>query len=157
MIEKEVLKKAIEEAKRTMKEGVGGPFGAAIIDPDGKVYVSSNTVLGSHDPTAHAEVNVIRKACEDKKTHDLTGCVLYTTCYPCPMCLASAIWANIKEVWYGASAEDAAAIGFRDDYIYKYIEGHCTDKGVLALNEVDDPSGCKELFKIYEDEKREMY
>ena len=75
----EIIRKAVDEARRTMSEGKGGPFGAAIIDPEGKIYVSSNTVLGSADPTAHAEVNAIRKACRERGSHDLTGCVLYTT------------------------------------------------------------------------------
>ncbi len=99
----------------------GGPFGAVIVK-DGKVIASANnTVLLSHDPTAHAEINVIRKASAVLHTHDLSNCILYTSCYPCPMCLGAIIWANIKEVYYGNTKEDAANIGFRDDDIYKVI------------------------------------
>ena len=99
----------------------GGPFGAVIVKDDKIIAVANNTVLLSHDPTAHAEVNVIRKACAVLHTHDLKGCTLYTSCYPCPMCLAAIIWANIEEVYYGNTKEEAAEIGFRDDDIYNII------------------------------------
>lgn len=153
----EIIRKAVDEARRTMSEGKGGPFGAAIIDPEGMIYVSSNTVLGSADPTAHAEVNAIRKACRERGSHDLTGCVLYTTCYPCPMCLGAAIWANIKEVYYGADSLDAAAIGFRDDYIYDYIRGGCRNPGVLKLEQVAQNTECKKLFGEYAEAEKQMY
>lgn len=85
---KDVMDKAIAEAKKTMNADVGGPFGAAIIDSNGKIIsVASNSVLKDHDPTAHAEMNAIRMAGEQLGTHDLTGCTLVTTAYPCPMCL----------------------------------------------------------------------
>ncbi len=122
----EIIEKAILEAQTTMRANIGGPFGAAIIDQDGSILsVSSNRVLGDHDPTAHAEVNAIREACKSKNTHDLSGCSLYTTAYPCPMCLAAIIWANIKTVYYGCTAQDADAIGFRDDFIYNFIKDKC--------------------------------
>ena len=117
----EIIRKAVDEARRTMGEGQGGPFGAAIIDPEGKIYVSSNTVLGSKDPTAHAEVNAIRKACRERGSHDLTGCVLYTTCYPCPMCLGAIYWAHLDRIFYANNRKDAAEIDFDDDFIYEEI------------------------------------
>ena len=132
---KEILKKAVAEAKKTMTAGDGGPFGAAIIDPEGHLYVASNTVLSSNDPTAHAEVNAIRKACKEKQTHDLSGCVLYTTCYPCPMCLSACVWANIKTIYYGCTPKDAEAIGFRDDFIYRFFKGDCTDSNVMKITQ----------------------
>ena len=153
----ELIKQAVAQAMKTMREGVGGPFGAAIIDPEGNVYVASNTVLGSSDPTAHAEVNAIRSACKAKGTHDLSGCILYTTCYPCPMCLGAIIWANIKTIYYGASPDDAASIGFRDDYIYKFIEDKCKDQSVLKINRIKDYSDCQKLFKVYAADNRDMY
>lgn len=154
---KELLRLAVNQAQKTMSEGLGGPFGACIIDPDGKVYVSSNTVLGSHDPTAHAEVNVIREACRKKGTHDLTGCILYTSCYPCPMCLSAIIWANIKEVYYGASPEDAAKIGFRDDAMYRFINTGCVDDKVLKLHEAEEKGDCIQLFDQYAKEEKNIY
>ncbi|MDY0289408.1 MAG: nucleoside deaminase [Sphaerochaeta sp.] len=152
----EILEQAAQEAMRTVSSGMGGPFGAAIVDEAGKVFLSSNTVLGSCDPTAHAEVNAIRKACTEKQTHDLGGCTLYTTCYPCPMCLAACIWANIREVHYGCTPQDAKKIGFRDDYIYDFIKGNCKDSGVLALH-AEDKGACLELFEHYRREGKQLY
>ena len=157
MDQNKIMEKAVEEARRTMTEGLGGPFGAAIIDPEGKIYIASNTVIGSQDPTAHAEVNAIRKACSEKGTHDLSGCVLYTTCYPCPMCLSSAIWANIKEIHYGAEPQDAAYIGFRDDYIYDFIKGGCRDAKVMQIQQIQDPTASKELFDEYSTQEGLIY
>lgn len=104
-----------------LKTNDGGPFGACIVK-DGKVIGrGSNKVLKNNDPTAHAEMVAIRDACKNLNTYDLSGCELYTSCFPCPMCLSAIIWSNIKIVYYGNTKEDAASIGFRDDYIYKII------------------------------------
>lgn len=157
MKENEIIELAVKEAEKTSSTGAGGPFGAAVVTPDGRIFVASNTVLGSHDPTAHAEVNVIRKACSELGTHDLSGSILYTTCYPCPMCLGAIIWANIKEVHYGATSEDAASIGFRDDYIYDYIKGNCSDEKVLDLSQINDPEACRKMFADYAAANHEMY
>lgn len=157
MNENEIIELAVKEAEKTSSMGMGGPFGAAVVTKDGKIFTASNTVLGSHDPTAHAEVNVIRKACAELGTHDLSGCVLYTTCYPCPMCLGAIIWANIKEVHYGASPQDAASIGFRDDYIYDFIKGNCSDMQVLDLSQISDPAACKKMFFDYAAADHKMY
>lgn len=135
---------------------LGGPFGALLVDPESRVFVDSNTVLGACDPTAHAEVNVIRQACREKGTHDLSGCILYTTCYPCPMCLSACIWANIKEVYYGCTPQDAKAIGFRDDFIYRYISAGCSDASILKL-EQGDRSVCLPLFEEYAALKKTIY
>ena len=114
----DLMSKAVERAAKTMNQNIGGPFGALIIDKDGNILsISSNSVLKDHDPTAHAEINAIREATKKIGTHDLTGCTLYTTCYPCPMCLGAIIWSNIKKVYYGCTAKDADEIGFRDDFI----------------------------------------
>jgi guanine deaminase len=153
---KDLLLKAVETAMQTMKEDLGGPFGAALVDKEGTVYLASNSVLGGHDPTAHAEVNVIRKACKDKATHDLSGCILYTTCYPCPMCLSACIWANIDEVYYGCTPQDAAAIGFRDDFIYSFINGGCSDETVLPIHAAGRDV-CLPLFEEYAKMNKEIY
>ena len=138
---------AIERARETMNKGLGGPFGAVVVDKNGHVFVASNSVLGDCDPTAHAEINAIRMACEANGTHDLTGAVLYATGHPCPMCLSACIWANIKDVYYAARAEDAEKIGFRDDRIYHYLEGGHQDKSVLTIEEI----GLEEALKLYEE------
>lgn len=145
----------IEEARKTMNENIGGPFGAVITDKDGNVIsVASNTVLGSYDPSAHAEINAIRKAGQVLKTHDLSGCKIYATGYPCPMCLSAIIWANIKEVYYGTDLSDAEKIGFRDDFIYEYLKGN--NKEILSIEQLNHDE-CSELFKEYSDKNKEIY
>lgn len=123
-----------------------GPFGAAIVDESGKIFLGSNTERISNDPTAHAEINAIRKACKEKQSNDLTGCKLYTTCHPCPMCISACIWANIKEVHYGCTLEDAKKFGFDDIFIYDFIAGGCKDEKILALYP-EDKEACLGLFE----------
>ena len=145
----------IEEARKTMNMNLGGPFGAVITDKDGRVIaIASNTVLGDSDATAHAEVNAIRKAGKVLGTHDLSGCTLYATGYPCPMCLSAIIWANIKTVYYGTDLSDAEKIGFRDDVIYNFIKDN--DNNVLELKQMDHEK-CLELFNEYVDKNKEIY
>lgn len=147
MNNKDVMGLAIKEAEKTMNKDMGGPFGAAIVK-DGKVIaVSSNTVLVDHDPTAHAEINVIRKAGEKLKTHDLSGCKLYATGYPCPMCLSAIIWANIKKVYYANTKDDASDIGFRDDAIYDFIRNGMKDDSIVSFVQIDRESAIKEFEK----------
>ena len=152
-----MLDKAIEEARKTMNMNIGGPFGALITDKNNNVIaVSSNTVLGTHDPTAHAEVNAIRKAGDVLKTHDLSGCKLYTTAYPCPMCMSAIIWANIKEVYYGTDVIEAAKIGFRDDFIYKFLNEGCNNTDILVMKQIEKDK-CIKLFEEYKNNNKELY
>jgi guanine deaminase len=154
---KTVMAKAIHQARDTMNQDLGGPFGAAVIDHDGTILsVTSNSVLADHDPTAHAEINAIRQAAKAKGTHDLTGCTLITTAYPCPMCLGATIWANIKTMYYGANSQDAEAIGFRDDFIYRFIKGDCKDFNVLNIEEVER-TACLTLFEEYKNKNKALY
>ena len=151
------MKLAIDQAKRTMSEGIGGPFGAAIVDSAGEVIaVSSNRVLGDHDPTAHAEIMAIREACKVLGTHDLSGCIMYATGYPCPMCLSAMIWANIKMCYFGVTPFDAEKIGFRDDFIYRFIDAGCNDESVLKFEEIRREE-CLALFKEYHEKEKEIY
>lgn len=105
-------------------EGVptGGPFGAAIYKDGCFIAGGYNHVLANHDPSAHGEVQAIRAACQKLQTWDLSGCVLYTSCEPCPMCLMTAKWANIEQIFFAATREDAAAIGFKDDDLYRLLK-----------------------------------
>lgn len=128
---------AADEAAKNLISGDGGPFGAVIVKDGQVVGRGHNEVLKNSDPTCHAEIQAIRAACQTLGTHDLSGCILFTSCYPCPMCLSAAIWANIKEVFYGNTPADAAAIGFRDDYIYQFISGGCKDKSVMELSQLE--------------------
>lgn len=153
----EFLLKAIEQARKTMNENIGGPFGAVIIDKNGDILsVSSNSVLRDNDPTAHAEINAIREACKKINSYDLSDCILYTTAYPCPMCLSAIIWANIKKVYFGCRPEDAEKIGFRDDFIYKFIENKSKDKNILDIYELDREE-CLQLFEEYSRKKKTIY
>jgi guanine deaminase len=152
-----VMELAIKRARETMNQNLGGPFGAAVIDKDGTILsVASNSVLGDHDPTAHAEMNAIREACKVKGTHDLTGCVIYATGYPCPMCLSAIIWANIKTVYYGCRPSDAEEIGFRDDFIYHFIQDGLQDETILEIKE-KNRQDCLVLFKEYQEQSKEIY
>lgn len=117
----EYMKIAKELSDENLKTNAGGPFGACIVKNGEIIGKGSNHVLKNNDPTAHAEVMAIRDACKNINSYDLSGCELYTSCYPCPMCLSAIIWANIKNVYYGNTKEDAARIGFRDDFIYSFI------------------------------------
>ena len=113
---------ANELARQNILTNNGGPFGAVIIKDGVIVGVGNNHVLANNDPTAHGEVMAIRNACQNLNTYDLSGCILITSCYPCPMCLSAIMWANIKEIYYGNTKEDAADIGFRDDFIYSFLD-----------------------------------
>ncbi|MBI9066664.1 MAG: nucleoside deaminase [Salinivirgaceae bacterium] len=112
---------AIQLSMDNLKQG-GGPFGAVIVK-DGKIVAAAaNSVTNDNDPTAHAEVNCIRKACAALKTFDLAGCTIYTSCEPCPMCLGAIYWAHIDKVFYGNNKVDARNIGFDDSFIYDEID-----------------------------------
>lgn len=143
----DIMELGIEEARKTMNEGFGGPFGAVIVDSNNNVIaVASNTVLKDNDPTAHAEINAIRKACKKLNTHDLTGYKIYATGYPCPMCLSAIIWSNIKEVYYGTDLNDAEKIGFRDQKIYDFINKK--DLTLLDIEQIKHDE-CLKLFLEY--------
>jgi len=112
------LRQAIALATRNVTSGKGGPF-AALIVREGKVIAEGmNVVVTTNDPTAHGEITAIRNACKSLNTFSLAGCQLYTSCEPCPMCLAASYWARLDAVFYGAAAEDAARAGFDDSSIY---------------------------------------
>jgi len=114
------MKKAIKLSIENIKKG-GGPFGAVIVK-DGKIIATGvNRVTANNDPTAHAEVNAIRKASRKLRTFDLSGCEIYTSCEPCPMCLGAIYWAHIDKMYYGNTKSDAKNIGFDDSFIYDEI------------------------------------
>jgi tRNA(Arg) A34 adenosine deaminase TadA len=119
--DREFLRHAIRLSAERMREGAGGPFGAIIVK-DGKVISEGwNRVTSTNDPTAHAEVTAIRRACEALKDFSLKGCVIYTNCEPCPMCLSAIYWARLDKVYFASRREDAAAIGFDDALIYDEV------------------------------------
>ena len=115
------MRQAIALAVDNVNNG-GGPFGAVIVK-DGRVVATGvNRVVPDNDPTAHAEVNAIRAACVKLGTFNLSGCVLYTSCEPCPMCLGAIYWAHLDKIYYGATQYDAAAVDFDDSFIYRELE-----------------------------------
>ena len=156
----EYMKIAKELSDDNLKTNVGGPFGACIVK-DGKVIgKGSNHVLVNNDPTAHAEVTAIRDACKNINSYDLSGCEIYTSCYPCPMCLSAIIWANIKKVNYGNTKEDAAEIGFRDDFIYNYIKNidkSSQNNNVLNLECIDREETIKTFNAFSEKSNKTIY
>ena len=119
--DKQFMREAIRLANESVERG-GGPFGAVIVKDGEIVAGSSNSVTIDNDPTAHAEVNTIRKACQKLRTFDLSGCTIYTSCEPCPMCLGAIYWARIGKIFYGNTRKDARDIDFADDFIYEELE-----------------------------------
>lgn len=114
------MRKAIELSVENVKNG-GGPFGAVIVKGDEIVATGVNRVTAHNDPTAHAEVSAIREACRRLGTFDLSGCEIYTSCEPCPMCLGAIYWAHLDKIYYGNNKDDAADIGFDDSFIYEEL------------------------------------
>ena len=149
----EFMKVAIELSNDNFEKKFGGPFGACVVKDSKIIGRGMNQVIKNNDPTAHAEVMAIRNACENINSFDLSGCEIYTSCYPCPMCLSAIIWSNIKKVYYGNTKEDAADIGFRDDFIYEYIEKlskNIQDDSVLKLKSMNREEAI-EVFKKYKE------
>lgn len=156
MYNPEFMKIAADEAEFNITSQEGGPFGSVIVKDDKIIASGHNQVLKGNDPTAHGEIVAIRNACKKLGTYDLNGCTLYTNAYPCPMCLSAIIWANIKTVYYGNSAKDADEIGFRDDFMYKFIEDGMNDTAVMEISQHDRDVTIKS-FKKYKDLNREIY
>ncbi|MBP3726550.1 MAG: nucleoside deaminase [Bacteroidaceae bacterium] len=119
--DKQFMRAAIRLADESVERG-GGPFGAVIVKDGEIVAGSSNSVTLHNDPTAHAEVETIRQACQRLGTYDLSGCTIYTSCEPCPMCLGAIYWAHIDRIYYGNTRKDARDIDFADDFIYEEFE-----------------------------------
>ena len=121
MRNEDFMRQAIDLAIENIKNG-GGPFGAVIVKDGVVVATGVNRVTANNDPTAHAEVCAIRAACTKLGTFDLSGCVIYTSCEPCPMCLGAIYWAHIDKIYYGANQLDAASVDFDDSFIYRELE-----------------------------------
>lgn len=143
------MNEAIKEAFKGIEKNHGGPFGA-VITKNGKIIAKAhNKVLFSNDPTAHAEINAIRRASKKLASFDLSGCEIYSTCMPCPMCLGAIKWANIKTVYYGATSQDADNIGFRDQRFY--------EKEFLELKNIQRDD-CLRPFEVWQKkEERIVY
>jgi tRNA(Arg) A34 adenosine deaminase TadA len=147
------MKRAIELSVENVKKG-GGPFGA-VITKNGEILAEScNLVTRLKDPTAHAEINVIREAAQKLENFDLSGCVLYTSCEPCPMCLGAIYWAKIDKVVFANTTDDAKKIGFNDAYIYKEISRPHQERNVKFRQILRDEA--LEAFKAWEQSENKV-
>ena len=147
------MQEAIKEAYDGINKNHGGPFGCVIVKNDKIIGRGHNRVLLNEDPTCHGEIEAIRNACKNQKTHDLSDSILYTTAEPCPMCLGAILWANIKTVRYGCSVTDTDKIGFRDVQFYKSFEG----KNKNFSLEEENRTECLKLFTDYVNLNRKRY
>ena len=138
------MQTAIEEARTGIHLGHGGPFGCVIVKNGIIIGKGHNEVLKQNDPTCHGEMLAIRDACLNISSYDLTGCELFTTAEPCPMCLGAIMWANIRKVYYGCSISDTDIIGFRDKKFYE-----ASEKRRNSLVTETDREQCLELFEEY--------
>jgi guanine deaminase len=130
------LARAIEIATENVRNA-GGPFGAVVVSADGRVFEGVNRVTADLDPSAHAEVTAIRRACQGLGTFDLSGSTLYTSCEPCPMCLGAALWARVERVYYAAGRDDAADAGFDDAVFYRYFDGHPDHREIMPETTIE--------------------
>ena len=150
MTNKELMRRAIELSKQSVRNG-GGPFGAVIARNGEIVAEGSNCVTIDCDPTAHAEVSTIRKACKALGTFDLSGCEIFTSCEPCPMCFGAIYWAHLDKIYMGNDRKDAAKIGFDDDFIYQEIAHSAEDR--KKPSEVLLREEALEAFKMWDEKE----
>ncbi len=148
------MTEAIREALDGISQGHGGPFGCVIVKDDEIIGSGHNMVLEEKDSTAHGEITAIRNAENALDSYDLSGCVLYTTGEPCPMCLYAILWANISKVYYGCTIEDNADIGFRDEAFDELSGGRERLSDFLVCIDRD---ACLKLFKVYSDMEHQIY
>jgi guanine deaminase len=144
----EYMQMAIALSVQNVSESIGGPFGAAVVK-DGKLIAkSANKVTSTNDPTAHAEVSAIRLACTELNTFDLSGCVIYTSCEPCPMCLGAIYWAKIDTIYYANTKTDAENIGFSDKFIYEELDKPMENRTLPVIQLMRDEA--LTAFKLWE-------
>lgn len=146
MYDKKFMLEAICLSVKNIARG-GGPFAAVVVKDGQVVSAEGNSVTLDNDPTAHAEVNAIRSACKRLNTFDLTGCEIYASCEPCPMCLSAIYWAHIDKIYYAATREDAASVGFDDSLIYRQIPMRQADR--IIPGEQHDRSEALEAFSVW--------
>ncbi len=134
----EFMQQAIGLAIENVTSGRGGPFGAVVVKDDKVIASGVNLVTASNDPTAHAEVTAIRSACQLLKTFQLEGCEVYTSCEPCPMCLAAIYWARCRAIYYGNTAADAAKVGFDDSFLYGEMKKPLSERRIPMVQMLPD-------------------
>ncbi len=132
------MKRAIELAIDNVRSGRGGPFGAVVVKDGVVIAVGTNRVTSTNDPTAHAEIVAIREACRALNQFQLTGCEIYSSCEPCPMCIGAIYWARPARVFYAGTAADAAASGFDDSFIYQQLPLPATERRIPMVQLMRD-------------------
>lgn len=147
------MAEAIKEAEFGIKNNHGGPFGSVVVLNGQVIGKGHNQVLLNNDCTCHGEMQAIRDACKNISSYDLSGAELYTTAYPCPMCMGAILWSNVSKIYYGCTVEDTDKIGFRDDKFYDFLS---SDDKEDTLSEVDR-NECQSLFSEYESLNRVRY
>jgi len=148
------LNEAFKLARQSMRNNIGGPFGAIIVKDDIVIGEGGNQVITHTDPTAHAEIVAIREACKNIANFDLSGAVIYATCEPCPMCLGAIYWSGIKEVVYGSTRYQAEAAGFRDNELYKEVSLPAAERSI-SCSLMPHPEA-EEIYKEWELKKDKM-
>lgn len=148
------MRQAIELARENASSSGGGPFGAVVVKEGRVISACSNSVTPDNDPTAHAEVNAIRAACRELGSFDLSGCTLYSSCEPCPMCLSAAYWARVDKIVFAADRNDAADAGFSDAFIYEELSLD-TDKRSIPMEKLMQKEGT-EPFDIWKNNERKI-
>lgn len=142
---------AIGLSEFNVRQNQGGPFGAVIVKDGIIIARSANMVIPENDPTAHAEISAIRRACRTLGTYNLAGCVIYTSCEPCPMCLGAIYWAGIDKIYYANTQADAAGIGFDDEFIYKEVKSNIEER---KLNFIQLLRGeALQVFRLWQSSK----
>jgi guanine deaminase len=130
----EFMKQAIQLATQNVTSGRGGPFGCVVVKDNAVIATGTNQVTAANDPTAHAEVTAIRNACQALGTFQLDGCDVYTSCEPCPMCLAALYWSRCRAIFYGNNAADAARVGFDDSFLYQEVSKPLNQRAIPITN-----------------------
>jgi len=150
------LQQTIDLAKQNVQTGGGGPFAAIICQNQQIISAGSNSVTVNNDPTAHAEIMAIRAACTKLDTFQLTGCILYSNCEPCPMCLGAIYWARINQVYFACNRDDAAQAGFDDRFIYEQI-AKAPEQRKIAMQQLSLKEALSPFVAWQEQENRTPY
>ncbi len=149
----------MEMAAKIAEENIdrgGGPFGAVIVRDGEVIATGANSVTLTNDPTAHAEVNAIREACRKEGVFSLSGCVVYSSCEPCPMCLSALYWAGVSRIYYGNTQDDADAINFSDKFIYQELDKPKVDRAIPCIH-LQNPRTIKAFEKWAQKEDKKVY
>ena len=144
----EFMRMAIALSEINISEAKGGPFGAVVVKDGVLVAASANRVIEQNDPTAHAEISAIRLACKQLNSYDLSGCQIYTSCEPCPMCLGAIYWSGIDKIYYANTKADAADVGFDDDHIYNELKCSMDDRKLEFTQLLRDEA--LQAFKLWD-------